>query len=142
MSSGPPYHLLADIVLLVHTSIVLFVVGGLVLVVSGNLLGWPWVNRLWFRLLHLAAIAIVVAGSWLDITCPLTTLESWLRVRAGSVGYKASFIEHWLQQLLFYEAPTWVFVVVYTVFGLLVVAAWRYFPPVSGGSAGKRDGGR
>ena len=39
------------------------------------------------RLAHLAAIAVVVAESWLGLTCPLTTLESWLRARAGVAPY-------------------------------------------------------
>ena len=78
-----PYALLADAVLVLHTGIVLFVVGGLLLVVLGNWRGWPWVNRPWFRLAHLAAITAVVAESWLGLTCPLTTLEWWLRARAG-----------------------------------------------------------
>ncbi len=121
--------LLADMVLLAHFGLVVFVVGGLAVILVGNLLGWRWVNNLWFRLAHIAAIAVVVAESWLGITCPLTTLESWLRAQAGSSGYDASFIEHWVQRILFHEAPPWVFASAYTAFGLLVAAAWWYFPP-------------
>ena len=124
-----PYRHLADAVLLVHVGVVVFVVGGLVLVVAGNLRGWPWVNGVWFRLAHLGAIAVVVAQAWLGWVCPLTTLESWLRERAGSSGYTRGFIEHWMQRILFHEAPLWVFGLAYTVFGLLVLAAWWYFPP-------------
>jgi hypothetical protein len=123
------YRLLADAVLLLHFSFVLFVVGGLLLVAAGNTLGWRWVNGLWFRVAHVAAIGVVVAQSWLGKLCPLTTLESWLRVQAGSPSYGKSFIEHWVQRVLFYEAPSWVFTLAYTVFGLLVAAAWWYFPP-------------
>jgi len=61
--------------------------------------------------------------------CPLTTLEMALRLRAGSGVYEGSFIQHWLQRLLYYEAPGWVFALAYTLFGLLVVIAWWYFPP-------------
>jgi hypothetical protein len=121
--------LLADMVLLAHFGLVVFVVGGLAVILVGNLLGWRWVNNPWFRLAHIAAIAVVVAESWLGITCPLTTLESWLRAQAGSSGYDASFIEHWVQRILFHEAPPWVFASAYTAFGLLVAAAWWYFPP-------------
>ncbi len=124
-----PYQLLADAVLLLHFGVVLFVIGGLVLVVVGNLRGWQWVNSLWFRLAHVLAIGIVVVQAWLGDVCPLTTLESWLRVKAGSPSYSKSFIEHWVQHLLFYEAPFWVFTLAYTVFGLLVFASWWYFPP-------------
>lgn len=124
-----PYQAFADAVLTLHVAIVLFVIGGLVIVVAGNIFRWSWVNALWFRLLHLATIAFVVGESWLDITCPLTTLEMWLRERAGATIYRGSFIEYWLQRLLYYDAPPWVFIAAYTAFGLLVLASWWYFPP-------------
>ncbi len=129
MVSMQHYLFLADAVLVLHFVIVIFVVGGLVLIVSGNLLRWRWVNALWFRLAHVSAIGVVVAQAWLGKVCPLTTLESWLRVQAGSGSYDKSFIEHWVQRLLFFEAPFWVFTVVYTLFGLIVLAIWWYFPP-------------
>ena len=129
----------ADVVLLLHFSIVVFVVGGLVLIIVGNMRGWHWVNALWFRLAHLGAIGIVAAESWLGITCPLTALEIWLRSKAGGTVYSVSFVEHWLQQLIFYDAPPWAFVLGYSLFGLLVFIIWWYFPP---GSKSRYDKGR
>lgn len=124
-----PYRLLADAVLLLHFGVVVFVVAGLAAIVFGNLRGWRWVNGLWFRLAHLAAIGVVVVQSMLGRLCPLTVLESWLREQAGGAGYDRSFVEHWVQRVLFHEAPFWVFTVAYSVFGLLVLAAWWRFPP-------------
>ena len=124
-----PYQLLADAILILHFGVVLFVVGGLLAVVAGNGLGWGWVNGWWFRLAHLAAIGVVVAQALLGRFCPLTSLESWLRVQAGQPSYTKSFIEHWLQRIIFYDAPFWVFTLVYTLFAVLVVAAWWQFPP-------------
>jgi hypothetical protein len=126
---SPPYQLLADLVLALHFAVVTFVVGGLVLVIVGNLAGWRWVNGFGFRLTHLGAIAIVVAEAWLGAACPLTTLEMGLRHKARATTYGSSFIDHWLQRLLYFEAPGWVFVLGYTLFGLLVLALWRWFPP-------------
>ena len=124
-----PYGFLADLILALHVAIAAFVLLGLVLVVVGNLRGWGWVNRLWFRLAHLAAIAFVVAESWFGVVCPLTTFEMWLRVRAGEPAYAGGFIEHWLQYLLYYNAPAWVFTLAYSLFGLVVLATWWLFPP-------------
>lgn len=124
-----PYQFLVGLVLALHVALVAFVVGGLLAVIAGNLFGWRWVNALWFRLAHLAAIAIVVAQSWLGIVCPLTSLELWLRERSGQGAYTGGFIEHWLERVLYYDAPTWVFTTVYSLFGLGVLATWWFFPP-------------
>jgi len=126
------YQFLVGLVLALHVALVAFVVGGLVAVVAGNLFGWRWVNALWFRLAHLGAIAVVVAQSWLDIVCPLTSLELWLRARAGQGAYAGGFIEHWLERVLYYDAPAWVFATVYSLFGLGVLATWWLFPPRRG----------
>jgi len=134
-----PYQLLADVVLTLHFSIVAFVVGGLVLTIIGNLGAWRWVNALWFRLAHLAAIAVVVAQAWFGATCPLTSLEMWLRANARTATYTGSFIEYWLHRLLYYEAPTWVFTLGYSLFGLLVAATWWCFPPTTKHSANDTD---
>ena len=120
---------LADAVLLLHVSVAAFVVGGLILIVAGNKLGWPWVNCYWFRFVHLGAILAIMAETWLGVICPLTTLEMWLRVQAQEPVYAGSFIEHWLQRLLYYDAPPWVFALAYTVFGVLVLAVWLRYPP-------------
>lgn len=127
-----PYQILADAVLAVHVAIVVFVVGGLLLILLGNRLGWQWVNRPWFRYLHLMAIGVVVLQAWLGVLCPLTTLEMWLRAEAGEAGYTGSFVQHWLQRLLYYEAPPWVFIAAYSLFGLAVLFAWWKFPPAKG----------
>ena len=124
-----PYQLLSNLVLAVHLAIVAFVVFGLPLVIVGNWCRWRWVNRLWFRLAHLGAIAVVAVQSWFGLTCPLTTLEMWLRAKANVATYGGGFVEHWLGRLLYYNAPPWVFVLAYSLFGLLVVAAWWRFPP-------------
>ena len=129
MNDPLPYQLFADWVLSLHVAIVAFIVVGLVLVIVGNLRAWRWVNALWLRLAHLAAIAAVVAEAWLGVVCPLTSLEMWLRAKARAATYTGSFIEHWLQRILYYEASAWVFTLVYSLFGLVVIATWWYFPP-------------
>lgn len=128
--NGPPfYQALADAVLMLHVGIVVFVIGGLVLIVVGNLRSWRWVNGIAFRLAHLAAIAVVATEAWLGVTCPLTTLEMWFRTKARAATYDGSFIEHWLRRILYYDAPAWVFTLAYSLFALAVAAAWWRFPP-------------
>ena len=126
-----PYSLLADVVLVLHLGVVAFVVGGFACILVGNRARiWPWVNSLVFRGLHLAAIGFVAAQAWLGQECPLTTLESWLRIQSGAAAYERGFIEVWVQRLIFYQAPTWVFTALYTVCALLVAGTWLAYPPV------------
>lgn len=124
-----PYLLAADAVLLLHLLFVVFVVAGLVLILIGRLLSWAWVRNWWFRVTHLAAIGVVVLQSWLGVICPLTKLEMALRERAGDTTYAGGFVSHWLETILYYRAPAWVFAVAYTAFGALVLLSWFWVPP-------------
>ncbi len=123
------YPFLANTVLILHVGVVLFVIGGLILIFIGNSRGWQWVNLLWFRLVHLATILYVAGQAWFNVTCPLTTLENWLRNMGGDTGYSSSFIEYWFQKILFYNGPPWAFTLAYTAFACLVALSWWRFPP-------------
>jgi hypothetical protein len=125
------YAIAADALLVLHVLFVLFIVFGLLLVFVGKLLGWQWVRNRWFRLAHLVGIGIVVLQAWFGLICPLTIWEMSLRARAGDTVYEGAFIAHILNELLYYHAPAWVFVVAYTVFGSLVLLSWFWVPPRS-----------
>lgn len=123
--AGPAfYQLAADGVLVVHFSFVAFVVLGGLAILVGPACHWQWIYRRRFRWLHLAAIGVVVLQAWLGRLCPLTLWESALRRRAGEAGYEVSFVQHWLQTLLYFDLPLWAFGLGYTVFGALLVALW------------------
>ena len=130
MSRDALYLLAADAVLLLHVLFVVFVVVGLVVILVGGACGWRGVRNRTFRLLHLAAIGVVALQAWLGVICPLTTLEMALRERAGdNAVYQGTFVAHWLDRLLYYQAPNWVFVVAYTLFAALVAASWFWVRP-------------
>lgn len=120
---------LADLILVTHVLFVVFVVLGLVAILIGKYRCWNWVRNLRFRLIHLAAIGIVIAESWLGLVCPLTEWENRLREAASGEVYSNSFIQHWLHEILFYDFDPRVFTVAYTAFGFLVLAAWLFVPP-------------
>lgn len=129
MDSQTLYRLAADLTLLLHSSFVAFVVVGLILIFAGKVLTWSWVRNPWFRWAHLAAINVVVLQAWFGVICPLTTLEMALRSRAGDAVYTGAFVAHWLETILYYDAPQWVFAVGYTAFGALVLASWFWVRP-------------
>ena len=123
------YLLAADAILLFHALFVAFVIMGLLLIFVGKFLSWSWVRSPWFRWAHLIGIEVVVIQAWLGVICPLTIWESALRSKAGDSVYTGSFIAHWLEALLYYRAPEWVFVAAYTTFGLLVGISWFWVRP-------------
>lgn len=132
------YLIAADSVLLLHAAFVAFVVFGLLFILAGHFAGWAWIRNRRFRIAHLAAIGVVVLQSWFGAICPLTTIEMTLRHRAGDATYSGTFIAHWLEAVLYYEAPAWVFALCYTVFGAIVIASWFWVRPHT---AGKRKDG-
>lgn len=123
------YVLAADAVLLLHAAFVLFVVVGQALILCGWRRGWRWTRGFTWRVVHLIAIGFVTLESWCGVACPLTVIENALRLRAGEFPYHDSFIGEWVQQLLFYSAPPWVFVGLYTSFASLVIVTFIMYPP-------------
>ena len=116
---------MADLVVVVHFAIVLYIVGGLIAVWIGAALGWRWVRHPGFRYLHLAAIAYIAVEALLGIACPLTVWEDLLRG-----GTRAdSFVGRWVHRLLYYDAPEWVFAALYVAWTLATLATLRLVPP-------------
>jgi len=143
MDSRALYSLFADAILLAHVLFVIFVVLGLVLIFLGYFLSWQYVRNPWFRVAHLLGIGAVVLQSWFGVLCPLTKWEMDLRANAGEAIYEGSFIAYWLNKLLYYQAPSWVFVVCYTLFGGLVLFSWILVRPrafSSGAQGGTASG--
>ena len=131
MNAAFLYSLAADVLLVLHVLFVIFVVAGLLLIFIGKVRKWKWVRSAWFRTIHLVGIGIVVVQAWLGVICPLTIWEMALREKAGGAVYAGSFISHWLSTLLYYQAPEWVFALVYTMFGAIVILSWIWVRPNS-----------
>ena len=117
--------MIADVILVVHFGVVLFIVGGLIAVWIGAALGWAWIRNPWFRYAHLGAIAFVAAEALLGIACPLTIWEDLAR---GGVRAE-SFVGRWVRRVMFYEAPEWVFTVAYVAWTLATLATLWLVPP-------------
>lgn len=116
------YRLGADAVLLLHLAFIIFVLLG------GLLVAW----KRGFLLLHLPAIAWGLFVELSGRPCPLTHWENLLRRLAGTAGYEAGFIEHYLLPLIY---PAWLSVPVQYLLAAVVVLvnaliygglAWRH----------------
>ena len=85
------YRLLADVVIILHFTFVLFVL-------FGGLLAW-WKPRIaWLHLPAATWGAVVEFGGWI---CPLTPIEQWLRLEAGESAYRSDFIGHYILPVLY-----------------------------------------
>ena len=127
--------LAADLILALHCAYVLFVVGGLLSIWIGAWRGWRWVRSVHFRLLHLAAIVFVAAEAVIGAACPLTLLEDRLR---GNAYAPTGFVQRWLQALLYWNLPAWVFTLAYLLFAAVVALTYVALPPASRTSKRRR----
>lgn len=87
MSAG----LLADVVVVIHFAFVVFVVFG------GLLALW----RPKLILAHVPAALYGLVVVTVGVTCPLTTIERDLRERAGEERFEESFIERYVEGVLY-----------------------------------------
>lgn len=86
-----PYSLLADLLLLVHATFILFVVFGGLLVFWRHAIAWIHLPCAFWGML-------IEFKGWI---CPLTYLENDLRSAAGNGVYDSGFIGHYLVPLVY-----------------------------------------
>ena len=113
------YHLLADLVFVVHLAFIIFVIVGALLV---------W-RCYWVVIPHLVAVIWGLAIEFLNAPCPLTPLEQVLLRQAGEEGYSGGFVEYYIVPLIypdarsdfFLKAGMFLLVINLVLYGLLIV---------------------
>ncbi len=123
------YTILADILVVIHFLFVAFVVVGQLLIMVGAPLRWRWTRNFWFRLAHLACIAIVASEAAANVKCPCTVWEDQLRAAAGAKVEEGTFMGRLAHNLLFYDADPALFPPMHMLFGALVLETFLLFPP-------------
>lgn len=118
-------HWLADMLLLAHACIVLFVVAGAAYIWLGARRDWSGTRSPLFRYIHLGVMLFVAAESILGIVCPLTRWENALRGDPAHAG----FIARWVGRLIYYDLPAWVFTAAYLAFAAALIVTWFKVPP-------------
>ena len=115
----------ALLILLLHFAIIAFNVAGCVLIPIGAWRGWRWVREFWWRLAHVASLAVVVLQALLGRACFLTTWEGDL---AGA-SHAQPLVAGWVERLIYLPLPLWVFAVAYVVVFAYVIALWVIVRP-------------
>jgi hypothetical protein len=87
------YLLLADMVVILHFTFILFVI-------FGGLLVWRWRKLIWVHL-PLAIWGVIV--EWGNFICPLTPLENHFRELGQQEKYTLSFTEEYIYPIIYIE---------------------------------------
>lgn len=122
---------LATGILILHLGIILFNVAGLIVIPWGGVRGWAWIHNFWLRLAHLVALSVVAIQALLGRACFLTLWQYALSEHAASHGQPPPLIAHWIDQLIFWPIPLWVFTLLYVAVWIYTAWLWWRFPPRS-----------
>jgi Protein of Unknown function (DUF2784) len=117
---------LADTVLALHLVVIGFNVFGLVAIPLGAWRGWRFVRVAWWRWLHVAALAAVAGQALAGRACFLTLGQDAL---LGRGGHAPPLIMRWVDGVIFWPLPLWVFAVLYVLVWLYVLALLWAVPP-------------
>lgn len=112
-----------------HVGVILFNVAGLVIVPIGAWCGWAFVRVFWLRALHLGLLALVAVQATLGKACFLTLWQGALERESGGAASDLPLIQGWVERLLFWPLPLWVFVVLYLAILGYALTLWRWVPP-------------
>lgn len=95
------YHIIADIILVVHLGWIIFMLYGFVLTIRAFWRPAFW-DRWLFRSIHLGGIIIVAGLEILGKYCPLTLWENALRHRYNPANdYPGNFILGYIDKLIY-----------------------------------------
>jgi len=117
--------LIADVVLVVHFCIVIFVSTGFVIVPVGYMLGWGWIANKRLRIIHAGTMTFVALETVLGLTCPLTMIENHL----SGMNPSGSFIGFWIRHVFYWDLPIEFFVILYFACLAWTLFMWKLFPP-------------
>ena len=118
--------LIADIILLFHFCIVVFISFGFFLIPVGYNFDWIWIKNRYLRLLHASMMIFITFETLLGIVCPLTIIENNLR----GINENHSFISKWIGKLIYWDFPSKFFLILYCILLLWTFLMWKIYPPV------------
>ena len=118
-------HGLADAILLIHASVVAFIVGGAFYIWIGVWRGWVGIRSPLFRYVHIGAMLFVAAEAIMGLVCPLTLWEHALRGEQSNSG----FVADWVGRMIYYDLPGWVFSTAYVAFAVALIVTLILVPP-------------
>lgn len=117
--------ILAELVLAFHLGVILFNLFGMIVIPIGGWLGWRFVRIRWWRVLHVAVLAIVALQAFFGRACFLTLWQQAL----GGYESGTPLIMGIVDRLIFWPLPMAFFAALYVVVFLYVVLLLWLVPP-------------
>jgi hypothetical protein len=116
---------LSQAILAAHVVVIAFNITGLVAIPLGARLGWQWVRVRWWRALHVASWTVVALQAALGRACFLTLWQDQLTGAGGEPPLIARFVN----AVIYWPLPIWVFTAIYLALFALVIALWWLVRP-------------
>ena len=118
---------LADLVLITHFAIAAFLALGMLLIPLGAHWHWDWVRSRRLRQIHMGLMVLIAIEALFHITCPLTTLEAYLRKSTAP----ESFWADQLGKILYWDLPLEFFTILYGCCVVWALFLWKSVPPIN-----------
>ncbi len=88
------FRILADSIVLIHFLWILFLIFGGIWGIRNTVL----------KIFHISGLVLAIIIQTLDLYCPLTYLEIWLREKSNPLAtYKGSFIIHYVEKAVYID---------------------------------------
>ncbi|MGN6788255.1 MAG: DUF2784 family protein [Rhodanobacteraceae bacterium] len=115
----------ATFVLALHLAVIVFNVAGCLLIPVGAWRGGQWVREFWWRLAHLLSLAVVAAQALSGRACFLTIWQGDI----SGTSHVQPLIASWIDRVIYWSLPLWVFAVAYAVVFVYVIVLWIVVRP-------------
>jgi hypothetical protein len=120
---------LANTVLYFHVAIVAFNVFGLIVIPVGAWRDWAFIRIFWWRLVHVGLLVIVALQALFGRACFLTLWQYSLVEQSSGRATTVPLIQSWVEMLIFWPLPIWVFTVLYVLVVIYAGLLWYWIPP-------------
>lgn len=121
------YLALAEAVLALHLGVILFNLFGFIAIPLGAWRRWGFVRGFYWRALHVVIMLVVALQAIAGRACILTL---WQDALSGLSLNHTPLVMRWVNAVIFWPLPLWVFGLVYIALFLYVLALLWLVPPL------------
>ena len=118
---------IADIILVLHFGIVLFITSLFFLIPVGYKFNWIFTKNIKIRVFHAGLMTFVTIETFLGIACPLTYLENYFLNE--NENENKLFLSYWLNKIIYWDLPSYFFLIIYLICLVWTFIMWYKFPP-------------